>query len=635
MAALYKFEWNNEGTGETLTLTVYDSMYVGPVKVRNLGASPVIRQSSFDNVIAPTTLAFTMEALAEDGLTPLYSTDPRRYRVYLTTMRQISETMVSEVTLWAGYIEPELYAAAWQNPPFDVDVNAVDGLSLLKDIPYSVTDDDDTRRSLISVIWKCLNNIDGNTHPSLFVQNSLRLYSSIGMELLGDSDIHEGMFEGKTCYEVLEDICRSLNAVLTSYMGNFALMRIQDTDSPLNLWINGSSSHSGTQARSLVNLGLPGETGVTWSPAGVMNMELMPGKKSQLSKFRWSARESLLANARMDVNASWNSSMLSDAEIFYPGDKPVTGGGTVHLDYYIIASLHADVNARLYQSVSVVKGIPLTFKLSTLFVYSLRDGDSTLNDPVLPISIQLSDGNSQWHFDSESGEWKTGAGQAYGNVRVSLKSIGTTWRTDFAPGYIISRDQFTDTEISIPAPPVSGTLTISFYNMYQMPTHGFFHFLLGGAYLMPDVELGYDITVTGDALFIHAAEDAEPDLADLPSDYPYADVIWRNGVTVNGEGSNSWVTQLDPLNPKTLLTILNEERAQLWVAARKQLSGNVMMKNADLPQVVYAGSVYGNYRLWEYTWNLLDNTAQVTLKEIITSPVTITEETERTVYKEN
>ncbi len=83
----------------------------------------------------------------------LFTSDPRKYRVSIYRNTKL---------YWRGYTVADLYSESFTAPPYQVNIKAIDGFSLLKNIPLADEDNEPLsgRKSLWELISKCIELLE-------------------------------------------------------------------------------------------------------------------------------------------------------------------------------------------------------------------------------------------------------------------------------------------------------------------------------------------------------------------------------------------------------------------------------------------------------------------------------------------
>lgn len=210
MADRFKFSFESVN-GKAVSIIIADSSYSGSVVSRCVGGHPQLRFEKADSICG-TSLEIPAECVVEDEFAILYTSDPTRFAVRL---------VVGGSTVWRGFVSPELYAAPWIDPPYDVNVTATDGLGELKTHTYAAQG-----RSTLSSILDMLLGATGLTL-------SVRMVSTAANDLtttstLLNTTINLDHMAGESYYDVLDGILSSLHATIRQRDGGWLIIRETD-----------------------------------------------------------------------------------------------------------------------------------------------------------------------------------------------------------------------------------------------------------------------------------------------------------------------------------------------------------------------------------------------------------------------
>ncbi len=196
---LYRFVFD-AANGPEVTISVAKKDYIGEVYRRAVGGSATLRRER-SGCILGSSLAWSAECLSEDEFAELYTSDPTLYRVSLR---------FSGITVWQGFITPELYSSPWVDTPYDVTLTATDNLAELKNSTFKATGD-------IQVEWliRDLLEITGISISSAQDMEVAYISSMKGdRKHLSSLTVNVDHLAGETCYDVLNSVLESVHAVL-------------------------------------------------------------------------------------------------------------------------------------------------------------------------------------------------------------------------------------------------------------------------------------------------------------------------------------------------------------------------------------------------------------------------------------
>lgn len=125
-----------------------------------------------------------------------------------------------------GFIVASIYTEEYKGTPYNVSVEATDGLSQLKNEPFDNVDGSviDGEKSLLEIVRFCLDKIPDS--DSLGFHEAINIYEG-NMEqaaidsTLAQTYINAQAYEGLNCYQVLEDICKAFSCRFFQWDGNW------------------------------------------------------------------------------------------------------------------------------------------------------------------------------------------------------------------------------------------------------------------------------------------------------------------------------------------------------------------------------------------------------------------------------
>lgn len=134
---------------------------------------------------------------------------------------------------WYGWVNPEYYSEPFVYPPYITQVTATDGLALLKNVRYPVSDYATKRYTLIDYIATCLRQIGFPDTMQIKVAVNLGANVTSGYE---DARVMEKLlidyrtFRSKDimayCYDVLVEILSTLNARLVQWENAWWVLKV-------------------------------------------------------------------------------------------------------------------------------------------------------------------------------------------------------------------------------------------------------------------------------------------------------------------------------------------------------------------------------------------------------------------------
>lgn len=121
--------------------------------------------------------------------------------------------------MWSGYVKPNMYDMGFSTSLEEIEIECVDGLAVLKEIPYETEQDNLNLETFINIVFKCLKR--SNLYKYLYVSDNVQMDSSSQTPILEKLMVTErNFFEEKeyesqpwrdtamTCYEVLQQVAQ-------------------------------------------------------------------------------------------------------------------------------------------------------------------------------------------------------------------------------------------------------------------------------------------------------------------------------------------------------------------------------------------------------------------------------------------
>ena len=247
----------NSVSGKAVRIAIADNDYTGAAVERRLGGSPQLRCELSGNIHG-MSLEIPAECKVDDEFAVLYTSDPTRFAVRLE---------VDNVVVWRGFVTPELYAAPWVDPPYDVQITATDGLGELKMKEWPAIGS----RTLKEI----LDTVLGATGLAL----GIRIISAAANDIAAAADLLTGTtvnldhMAGKSYYDVLDGLLGSLHCTISQRGGAWLLVRETDVTS---LTSGGQVSDTSGNTYPVKSFG-SSQTHDCW-PVGRLTTEIVPAK---------------------------------------------------------------------------------------------------------------------------------------------------------------------------------------------------------------------------------------------------------------------------------------------------------------------------------------------------------------------
>lgn len=280
----YRFRFESVH-GVTYEVRLLENGYSGSVTDRPLGAAPVIRMQESDP-FRPTSCDLVLECQTDGEYVDLYTTDPMQYKVAVYQKKTSSYSLI-----WEGYVATEIYSEPDIAPPYDVKITATDGIGVLKEYTFEESGLMSVREHLRSLLMKT-----GDSHPYIYTASQLREYGETAVSFMDDVKISLDYMAGKTCYEVLEELLKSMRCILT-YRLYWLIIREVDVQitsgGSLSVLFSNYDLEEATTTYSLSlgkTVGKMGASGTDMWPVGYLTRRVVPAKKSVKVTADWNLR---------------------------------------------------------------------------------------------------------------------------------------------------------------------------------------------------------------------------------------------------------------------------------------------------------------------------------------------------------
>ena len=277
--------------GREVEIIIAEDGYTGDALIRPVGGHPTLRMDNGGEILG-TSLEIPAECQVADEFADLYTSDPTRFKVSL---------YINSVTVWQGFITPELYSAPWVDPPHDVAITATDGLGELKRSTFTAAG----VLSLESHLSRLLA-MTGLSLPLSYV-NLMESDWVQSQYFWADTRLSLDHMAGESCYDVLQALLRSFHATLRQARGKWVVIR--ETDCP--------GSKTGTNVLDISGNAYPivpfgsARSFVNW-PVGSLSSEIQPARNGLKVVSDSASGGGLLADSDMATD-SWSGTATHNA----------------------------------------------------------------------------------------------------------------------------------------------------------------------------------------------------------------------------------------------------------------------------------------------------------------------------------
>lgn len=416
--------------------------YEGSEIDRNVPVSPFHLRKDRADIICGTSLEF---AICEE-------VDFELLEFYTNNWKYIKAELYKSTTLiWAGYVAPQQYQAAYipasRKPA--IWFTATDGLGLLKNEDFTLTGD----QSQLAIIMHCMDKIGLNLGYSiaidLFHGEHNETYSPLA-QTYEDASIYEDY----NCYEVLEKMLVKYDAEITQSCGRWRIVSKCDKKAIPKLYTCMGAYESAGSAPTVLDLGYPG-TGIEVSPVGTLQMGLQAGGNRVKITHNFGRKDSLLDN--------YDFSKYSDGSFedwIKEGTFDVYQRADDTRKYAFLSGYTTSPYEWLLQSIPIKRQHGENFVFKIDFALIGKHVEGTLITPVdmtMRLSVVLIDGED-FYYLTETG-WTTNNQ----NIFITCKSSIATpvWNT---------------LQVTTENIPCDGNLMVKLFRCYSSgPPEGTFH----------------------------------------------------------------------------------------------------------------------------------------------------------------
>lgn len=162
---------------------------------------------------------------AGDPYLALFTTDPQRFML-VVKMNNDGRWL----PLWSGFLATSSYSQAYDNPPYHVELTAVDGLGLLTNIPY--LDDNGEKytgnESILDIITKIMGKVGVTSIDYMDIMPVRPAQEAHTLAEVGVSNesIYSSINEEASCHMVLEALLQSFGLQIFQSFGRWRVRSI-------------------------------------------------------------------------------------------------------------------------------------------------------------------------------------------------------------------------------------------------------------------------------------------------------------------------------------------------------------------------------------------------------------------------
>lgn len=214
MAYGLKYELHGKSVpyGKTWKVRILKDGYTGDQIDRNVPSNPFVLRKDSAGTIRGTSLNFSIRAIADFEFIDFYTLNSRDWLIQLIDN--------DDQITWQGFILPEEYQESYSPAPVTVSFAATDQLGLLKNYTYST--DNNFRISYLNVLANCLVNTGLALEFAIAIPIKEAL-QDMDHSVLHQIHINHSLFNGMTCYDVVNDVLNHFNASITQHKGKWLI----------------------------------------------------------------------------------------------------------------------------------------------------------------------------------------------------------------------------------------------------------------------------------------------------------------------------------------------------------------------------------------------------------------------------
>ena len=584
--ARYKFKFEDIH-GATYEVRLLENNYYGDVTWRPLGGAPVIRMQE-SGPFRSTSCDVTLECQVDGEFTFLYTSDPLQYKIVVYRGVEL---------IWQGFVATEIYSEPDIAPPYDVKITATDGLGVLKEYDFVPAGEQTIRTHLNTILANT-----GQYNNGFYIVSSMHEHGRTVGEFFDGVLIDLDYLAGKSCYDVLGELLKTLRLTITQWNNDWLLIRESDITVDSSSKVPGYyiPINSNTNAYS-VSIGYltatVGQMGVAqlW-PIGFLTRSIRPAKNSVKVRAPWHWKNGFPSVADDGWNVSGYTGYEQNAYFVSPGG------------YYNLGSYQTNVIdamcGKLWEDTPIARNM-VDFKVT---VKVSKNNAASSNYPQgqskIFIHAKWESGNpTQTIYYTNDDGWNAGASDLGSGTDVTATN----------PDHDIASTQEVSLVIPSPLKNEAGGLTIQIdgrlVEVYDISVE-------------PSTIGGYEDTILIDNGARGSAEDLE--IAGgrmttgnfIRTTFYYGVFLWyadRHVLTSYDDADNS---ELDYLS----LTALNYAKAH--AAPRIEITGTVDFPSARFIIPLLLKS-HGVWALMEsYDWNLKE--AEINFKAVTIPTATLT-----------
>ena len=608
-ALRYYVNFNSAIYSKDIRVEFYKKDFTGDA-VKLACTSEIALTYNDEKYIKTSILTICLQSDAEGALREFYTTDNKLFKVVLK---------INNTVTWQGYVLPELYSEQYIDSPYPVTVTASDQLAILKDIDYTAQEQ---RVSLLQIIKKCLAHT--NLGLDFDIKNQIKYGQMTATETIFQViKLDESYYQGKSVYEVLESILRTLNTTIKQVDNRWVLLKETDVEGA-SVQVDNSLLSAQEQTKAAISqvFGSARNKGIDY-PVGSLSYTIVPAKKSLQTKLQLQAKASFFKNADCEKDTDWTVS--SESGVLKPGKKEVSiytrDGNPITLrpetNYYTLKPIevgdggNTDYN---YMQQEVDIEAEVAEDGSDKFSVEVKYAQDVARDFRIEIKNYNDENIKYLSLDG----W--GDDEKYINVNIDSNVAKES-------NGVVDKASFSSTKFTFYSLPLTGKLSIKITHPARkhhsgiiQPVGGYGEdkLYIGGVYLKRENVI--ENVIASNTLIEGASEKAD----DVALDFGDAtvakniDKVFLNYLTDKNGAATATSWAYKTITQRSLIALMHNDYAQLYGRKTERLSGILIYRGAIMPDF-YTDKFSGKkFIIKKAVYNLYTDEVEVVLDSVYT-----------------
>jgi len=601
----YILRYETDRTKSDFQIFIYEDLWTGGAAYKKIGASHVRMSKSKDKKVCGTSLEFSIQADTDFEYTNFFSGNNKRHKVEL----YFGDPAHAQL-YWTGFIVSDQYSEAYVAPPYDVEVLCTDGLGLLKTEDFELTGMQ-SRFDAIRYILDKISLGDGYyVNVDLFETTMSATNHNTMAQLHYQTEIHSG----KNCYDVLQSLLPE-DTTIVQANNRWLIERAADIGKTRYKYNPDGTGELAEYTFDTLQLGTIASADVF--PIGNLTMEFTPAWKNFVIKQTFGKRDSLLRNYNFKAGTdSWTE---NGATGFLKAVNMEAGS------YGIVTGRQIALTKSVSQAIQLNSWSPIILEVKYAPIgYYRRTGTTSIQpflvDVFFKVVLSATFSGSNWYFTEAGWLPETAAAD---NKFIKIKGVETSQFYDDM--------KLQETKITASKLPEDGLLTVYIYQT-RLADNADYHFSgLAVKYVniySQDLTLFSDkaetkVNITENATLEGDTVDLLP--CDLP-DYQYAELYFDNGNYLR-TGDIYRPAKLWSTSAVRYIEYLASYMANQYAVPKTILKGQISGFLTGFDRIIqHTLNDNKKFNTVTGTWNIIEETMDVELEEIITFDEVITVE---------